>query len=95
MKRFDVLTIGDEEKLNKKRQSEDGPILYFVTNEELYEKIGEIHAAQRHGGINKMMMHVTKKRFANITEDAVKMYISFCAECQKQSQSVSTSSLCG
>ena len=35
VKHFDILTIGDVEKLIKKRNTEADPILYFVTNEEL------------------------------------------------------------
>ena len=42
-KRFDMLSIGDVEKLVKKRTTEDKPILYFIANEELYSKIQEIH----------------------------------------------------
>ena len=82
-KRFDILTIGDVEKLIKKRKTEEEPILYFVTNEELYDKIQEIHTQQGHGGINKMMAHL-KKRYANITQEAVTLFISFCEECEKR-----------
>ena len=82
VKRFDILTFGDVEKLIKKRKTEEEPILYFVTNEELYDKIQEIHTQQAHGGINKMMAHL-KKRYANITQEAVTMFISFYEECEK------------
>ena len=57
-KRFNVLSIGDVEKLVKKRKTEDEPILYFTFSEELYSKIKEHHVQQRHGGINKMMTHI-------------------------------------
>ena len=46
VKRFDILTIGDVEKLIKKRNTEADPILYFVTNEELYDKMQEVHIQQ-------------------------------------------------
>lgn len=81
LKRFDILSIGDIEKLIKKQKDENDPILYYITNEELYNKIEEIHFAQGHGGINKMMAHI-KKTYANITAEAVKIFISLCEECQ-------------
>ena len=57
-KRFNVLSIGDVEKLVKERKTEDEPILYFTSKEELYSKIKEHHVQQGHGGINKMMAHI-------------------------------------
>ena len=82
-KRFDMLSIGDVEKLVKKRKTEDEPILYFIPSEELYSKIQEIHVQQGHGGINKMMAHL-KKRYANITQRAVQLFISLCEECERR-----------
>ena len=82
VKCFDILTIGDVEKLIKKRKTEEEPILYFVTSEELYDKIQEIHTQQGHGGINKIMPHL-KKHYANIAQEAVTLFISFCKECKK------------
>ena len=35
MKRYDIISIGDIEKLIKKRVNEDDPLLYFVANEDL------------------------------------------------------------
>ena len=57
-KRFDVLSIGDVEKLVKKRKTKDEPSLYFTPNEEQYSKIKEHHVQQGHGGINKIMAHI-------------------------------------
>ena len=57
-KRFEVLSIGDVEKLVKKRKAEDEPILYFTFSEELYSKIKEHHVQQGRGGINNMMAHI-------------------------------------
>ena len=47
-----------EQFQNQKQKDENDPILYYITNEELYSKIEEIHIAQGHGGINNKM---TKK----------------------------------
>ena len=35
LKRFDILSIGDIEKLIKKQKDENDPILYYITNEEV------------------------------------------------------------
>ena len=92
VKRFDILTIGDVEKLIKKRKTEEESILYFVTNEELYEKIQEVHTQQGHGGINKMLAHL-KKRYANITQEAVTMFITFCEECERRRNRANSKSI--
>ena len=83
MKCFDILTIGDVDKVIKKRKTEEEPILYFVTKEELYDKIQEFQTQQGHGGINKIMPHL-KKRYANITQEALTLFILFCEECEKR-----------
>lgn len=77
LKCFDILSVGDIEKLVKKQKDANDPILYHVTSEELYSKIEELHTAQGHGGKNKLMA-----TYANITAEAVKIYISICEECQ-------------
>ena len=41
-----------EQFQNQKQKDENDPILYYITNEELYSKIEEIHTAQGHDGIN-------------------------------------------
>ena len=81
-KRFTILAVGDVEKLIKRRKEEDDPILYFVHNDELFDKIHEVHIARGHGGINKMMAHL-RTRYVNVTADAVKLYISFWIEERK------------
>ena len=82
LKRYQVITLGGQDFLIKKMLKEDDPILYFVANEHLFEKIEKIHIQQGHGGVNKTLQHV-KKQYHNITQDAVKLYIEFCETCQK------------
>ena len=48
-----------EQFQNQKQKDENDPILYYITNEELYSKIEEIHTAQGHDGINNKKKRVT------------------------------------
>ena len=92
MKRYDIISIGDIEKLIKKRVNEDDPLLYFVANEDLYDKMYVIHDAIGHGGINKMQHHV-KKKFVNITSNCIEIFVSLCDECEARRNKMSSRSL--
>ena len=84
MKRYEILSVrGKEFLINKNKDESNKDIFYHVPNEQLYEKIHEIHLMRGHGGIRKMMKHM-KEKYYNITEDAVKLYIEGCQECQRR-----------
>ena len=77
----DVMTLllCEIEKLIRQRKTEEDSILYFVPNEELYDKMHEIHIQQSHAGINKMVAHL-KKRYVNTTQDDVTYFLSVFEE---------------
>ena len=83
LKTYELLDVrGQEFLINKKEYlKNDAAIRYYVPNELIYEKINDIHLKHSHGGIQKTMKHVTEK-YCNLTEDAVKLYIQLCLECE-------------
>ena len=69
----------------------DDPIRYYVTNEDMFNRIHQVHLAINHGG-EKMREHIKVKYF-NITAVALKIYISKCLECEQGRNRASTRSV--
>ena len=67
MRRFDMVAANGIHKLIKKRTKDDDLFLYYVANEELFDKIDDAHRELGHGGINKMKKELNPK-YANITQ---------------------------
>ena len=51
MRRFDMVAANGIHKLIKKRTKDDDQFLYYVANEELFDKIVDAHRELGHGGI--------------------------------------------
>lgn len=54
LRRFDMVAVNGIQKLVKKRTKGDDPFLYFVANEDIYDRIDKAHIDIGHGGINQM-----------------------------------------
>ncbi|KAJ8671482.1 hypothetical protein QAD02_002741 [Eretmocerus hayati] len=81
--RYDVLVVSDREKLIQPLKKDDAAVSYYVTTEELFDIIDEIHQKTGHGGRNRML-HKSKIKYCNITRTAVMMYLSVCEDCQRK-----------
>lgn len=80
LQRFEIIKIGDcEEKLIKRSSS--GQLKYYVSNEEMYDVINLAHIATGHGGRDRLLKE-TSRQYANVTRDAVVLFLSYCKECQ-------------
>jgi hypothetical protein len=80
IRRFDILTVGDNEKLVVPL-NESNDILYYLTIEEMYDIIDSVHKSIGHGGMNKMYKELSKK-YKNITQEVVKLFVDSCKTCQ-------------
>ncbi|XP_037779084.1 KRAB-A domain-containing protein 2-like [Penaeus monodon] len=58
-------------------------VLYYVTIEDTYDVIKRAHIATSHGGRDRMIKE-TAKKYANISREALELFISYCEECQKK-----------
>ena len=83
LKKYEVLTCGDVEKLIKKRMSPEDRPVYYVTIEDTYDIISKAHIATGHGGRDRMLKHLNQK-YANVTTDAVEIFKSYCHVCQEK-----------
>ncbi|CAF1686885.1 unnamed protein product [Rotaria magnacalcarata] len=81
---YAVIDFGGKLKLTKKNDEfSDGIIKYFVQLDELFGIIKEAHITIDHRGIVNTLKEV-KKRFVNVTEKQVTLFISGCEECKRK-----------
>lgn len=81
LKRYDVITIDGEDKLIYPIDGGDSTIYYYVQNESMYDILHEIHYNIGHGGKHRMIAE-TKKKYKNITQEIILMYLKYCEPCQ-------------
>ncbi|CAI6370762.1 unnamed protein product [Macrosiphum euphorbiae] len=77
LKRYDLITIGEEDKLILPLLESNTNIVYYITNENIYDVLHDVHLSIGHGGKHRMNAEV-KKKYKNITQEAVSIYLKFC-----------------
>ena len=82
-RRYEVVRIGDEYRLIKRRSGSDGACVFVAAFEEIYSAVYAAHSAVGHGG-EKKTFNETRKTWANITNECCNLFISFCIECQER-----------
>jgi len=81
LKRYNVITIDGKDKLIYPIDSGNSTIYYYVQNESMYDILHEIHYNIDHGGKHRMIAE-TKKKYKNITQEVILMYLKHCEPCQ-------------
>jgi len=81
LNKFKIINIGGEEKLIAPVEKGSTNLLYYVKNDELYDILNEIHLNIGHGGKHRMMAEI-KKKYKNLTQEVVLMFLKFCGPCQ-------------
>lgn len=79
VKRFNVL----EESGKKMLVTNNEPVKYYLPAEDTFEAIKEVHLDLGHAGRDKVRA-VLSKKYANITREMVKVFISCCEPCQNK-----------
>jgi uncharacterized protein YqgV (UPF0045/DUF77 family) len=80
LKLFDILNIGDEEKLRVPLSAEKTEIMYCVTFDELFNVIHEAHFAVGHGGRTRMIKELNRK-YKNVTIRSIVTYLRLREPC--------------
>ncbi|KRZ61241.1 KRAB-A domain-containing protein 2 [Trichinella nativa] len=78
-KRFELLIVGEERKLIRKRKNDE--IRQIATLEDMFSIVRDAHSRIGHGGERKTFLEIQKK-WANVTLEICKIYIGFCEDCQ-------------
>lgn len=83
LKKYDVITVSDMEKLIVPVSNEGNDFKYYVFKEELFNIIHDTHSTIGHGGRNRMEYELNKK-YKNITRESIMLYLNLCISCQKK-----------
>lgn len=83
LKIYDVLKVGDSEKLIYPISKENPNVKFYVHTEELFYVIHEAHLVIGHGGRNRMMKELRAK-YRNVTIEEVMIYLNLCEYCLKK-----------
>lgn len=75
-----IITIGEEDKLILPLLEGNTNILYYITNENIYDVLHDVHLSIGHGGKHRMNAEV-KNKYKNIIPEAVSIYLKFCESC--------------
>ena len=86
MDQFDVITIGDSQRLIKKLTNSAQDIMVYVHLDEIFHILNAVHQTVGHGGIRKTLIEV-KRLYENITFPCVRIFIDLCENCHKKNKS--------
>lgn len=79
------LQLGGVKKLIAPVPPGESNIRYFVTNE-MFDMLYVTHLSIRHGGKHRMV-HEVNKKYKNLMQEVVKLYLKLCMPCQKKLKS--------
>ncbi|XP_077300527.1 KRAB-A domain-containing protein 2-like isoform X2 [Arctopsyche grandis] len=86
LQRYDIKTVGNENRLFFPVPADGkGTIKYFVTIDETFDIINDIHLSTGHGGRNRILKYLCDK-YKNITTEAVMLYLGLCKTCQQRTK---------
>ena len=85
LKRYDVVRVGNTDKLIYPVAEGNTSIKYYVTYAELFNILHEAHLQIGHGGRNRMIKELQNK-YKNITTESIMIYLSLCLPCLKKAK---------
>ncbi|XP_071052347.1 KRAB-A domain-containing protein 2-like [Onthophagus taurus] len=74
------------EKLIVPMQENDSEVIFYVTQEDLFDVLYDIHLAIGHGGRDRIIKELYKK-YKNITQKHIKSFLNICEVCQQKKKS--------
>lgn len=83
LSRYDIVNIGNTQKLVVPVKDERDPLIYYTYLEENFNIIHETHISIGHGGRTRMVKEL-KNKYKNITLELITIYLNLCKPCQKK-----------
>lgn len=83
---YDVMKVGDQQHVIKKVKEKNDPLIYVIPEEELFERLLDIHISCGHGSRDKMINIVQQKYF--IPRPCVEMFLKACKYCQTKKNKI-------
>ncbi|XP_071051574.1 SCAN domain-containing protein 3-like [Onthophagus taurus] len=77
-----IKKVNGIEKLIVPMQENDSEVIFYVTQEDLFDVLYDIHLAIGHGGRDRMIKELNKK-YKNITQKHIKSFLNICEGCQQ------------
>lgn len=88
LKRFDIVRVGNEDRLITPpivNAGNDAEFTYYVKNDEMYDVLHTTHLDIGHGGKHRMFAEA-KKRYKNVTQEIIKIYLTCCVSCRSKAK---------
>jgi hypothetical protein len=86
LQHYDVLFVGNNEKLIVPLKDNHSDVSYYVFDEELFDILQSVHTSIGHGGRDRMLKECNHK-YKNITRSDVEIFLNFCEPCQQKQKS--------
>jgi hypothetical protein len=80
---YDILVVQNKEKLIVPIKEATSDIIYYVVDEEIFDILQSIHVSIGQGGRDRMLRE-TRKKYKNITQNEVKLFLELCQPCQQK-----------
>lgn len=87
IKRYDLLTVGEKDKLvNKECLGKQSGLIFYCAASEMYDVIHTAHLQIGHKR-EKAMENELKKKYCNITREVISIYLNLCQSCALKKKS--------
>lgn len=84
VRKYDIITVSGKDYLIKSVKDTASNVIYYVTNEDLFDILNTCHNSIGHGGRDRMVSEL-KQKYCNITKEAIMIYLKLCIHCEKKS----------
>jgi len=80
LRQYEVVSITTDDGDVVSKLNKPGTQLMYVSNDDLFDAITEIHVASAHGG-RDMMYSLARKKYVNVTKEVLLLYADLCEHC--------------
>jgi len=67
--------------------NENGNILYYIRESELYDVLKNTHSSIGHGGRDRMIKELSNK-YKHIARSIIELFLSLCEPCQQKQKGI-------
>lgn len=80
---YDVLQVGDREKLIQPKDESNSTVKFYVPTDELFGVLHTMHLLLNHPTLEDMQTEL-KTKYCNISKEVIKIYMETCKVCSKR-----------
>lgn len=83
LQHYDVLEVQGVEKLIVPVTNATPDVMFYCSSDSLFDILYETHLSIGHGGRDRMIKELNR-RYKNITQNDIKIFLNFCESCQQK-----------